>query len=220
MFFAALLAMVTCSACLAAKGSSLPDAAQHPREIYQALNALRVDSARIYAVTEIRLRRDAVSFIFSDGILVLLQAYDSRRTGVVFSGRGHVSANLRDPAEKQSLVRFLGVPLLDQTFSRAYLRFDDGSDEEILDQLRRSSANPINVSADDFQKNVPDDFVLRVPIYGQTQGSKPAFLGHVVTSGEVTSFQFVTAALPKRLLIDPQMTLLCVSLSSSSPATE
>jgi hypothetical protein len=61
VFFAALLAMVTCSACLAAKGSSLPDAAQHPREIYQALNALRVDSARIYAVTEIRLRRDAVS---------------------------------------------------------------------------------------------------------------------------------------------------------------
>ena len=220
MFFAALLAMVTCSACLAAKGSSLPDAAQHPREIYQALNALRVDITRIYAVTEIRLRRDAVSFIFSDGILVLLQAYDSRRTGVVFSGRGHVSANLRDPAEKQSLVHFLGVPLLDQTFSRAYLRFDDGSGEEILDQLRRSSANPINVSADDFQKNVPDDFVLRVPIYGQTQGSKPAFLGHVVTSGEVTSFQFVTAALPKRLLIDPQMTLLCVSPSSSSPATE
>ena len=118
----------------------------------------------------------------------MLQAYDSRVTGVVFSGRGHVSANLRDPAEKQSLVRFLGVPLLDQTFSRAYLRFDDGSDEEILDQLRRSSANPINVSADDFQKNVPDDFVLRVPIYGQTQGSKPAFLGHVVTSGEGLRF--------------------------------
>jgi len=150
----------------------------------------------------------------------LLQAYDGRATGVVFSGRGHVSANLRDPAEKQSLVHFLGVPLLDQTFSRAYLHFDDGSGEEILDQLRRSSANPINVSADDFQKNVPDDFVLRVPIYGQTQGSKPAFLGHVVTSGEVTSFQFVIAALPKRLLIDPQMTLLSVSPSSSSPATE
>ncbi len=123
-------------------GPGLPDATQSPREIYQALNALRVDAAQIYAVSEIRLRRDAVSLIFSEGILGFLQAYDGRVTGAVFSGRGHVSANLRDPAEKQSLVHFLGVPLLDQSFSRAYLRFDDGSAEEILEQLRRAGAEP------------------------------------------------------------------------------
>src|SRR3979490_569021 len=132
----------------AAGGPDLPDAKQSPREIYKALTALRVEPAQIYAVSEIRLRRDAVSLIFSEGILVFLQAYDGRVTGVVFSGRGHVSANLRDPAEKQSLVHFLGVPLLDQSFSRAYLRFDDGSAEEILDQLRPSSASPMN--ADEF----------------------------------------------------------------------
>ncbi len=148
LVLAASLAMGTCVASMAAEGSTLPEATQRPREIYQALNALRVDPAQIYAVSEIRLRRDAVSLIFSDGILGFLQAYDGRVTGVVFSGRGHVSANLRDPAEKQSLAHFLGVPLLDQTFSRAYLRFDDGSAEEILDQLRRSNASPMN--ADDF----------------------------------------------------------------------
>jgi hypothetical protein len=148
LVLAASLAMVTCVASMAAEGSTLAEATQRPREIYLALNALRVDPAQIYAVSEIRLRRDAVSLIFSDGILGFLQAYDGRVTGVVFSGRGHVSANLRDPAEKQSLVHFLGVPLLDQTFSRAYLRFDDGSAEEVLDQLHRSSASPMN--ADDF----------------------------------------------------------------------
>jgi hypothetical protein len=63
-------------------------------------------------------------------------------TGVVFSGRGHVSANLRDPAEKQSLAHFLGVPLLDQTFSGAYIRFDDGSADEILEQLRHNGTTP------------------------------------------------------------------------------
>src|ERR1700682_2617832 len=145
---AALLAMGACFASPSARGSAYPDATQQPREIYKARNALRVDTSQIYAVSEIRLRRDAVSFIFSDGILGFLQAYDGRVTGVVFSGRGHVSANWRDPAEKQSLVHFLGVPLLDQTFSRAYLRFDDGSAEEILGQLRRSRANPM--SANDF----------------------------------------------------------------------
>jgi aminopeptidase N len=69
-----------------------------------------------------------------------------------------------------------------------------------------------------IQKNVSDDFIVRVPIYWQGQGGKPALLGQVITSGEETSFQFVTATLPKRLLIDPQMTLLCVSTSSSTAA--
>jgi hypothetical protein len=140
--------MGACFSSIAAAGSSMPNAPQRPREIYQALNALRVNTAQIYAVSEIRLRRDAVSLTFSDGILGFLQAYDGRVTGVVFSGRGHASAIPRDPAEKQSLVHFLGVPLLDQNFSRAYLRFDDGSAEEILDQLRRSGASPM--SAYDF----------------------------------------------------------------------
>jgi hypothetical protein len=126
------------------KGAGLPDATRRPREIYEGLNAVQVDANQVYAVSEIRLRRDAVSLIFSDGILGFLQAYDGRVTGVVFSGIGHVSANLRDPSEKQSLVHFLGVPLLDQGFSRAYLRFGDGSGDEILNQLRRSGASPMD----------------------------------------------------------------------------
>jgi hypothetical protein len=149
-FLAASMALVACLPCIAAGGAGVPDATQRPREIYEALNALQVDAAQIYAVSEIRLRRDDVSLIFSDGILGFLQAYDGRVTGVVFSGSGHVSANLRDPSEKQSLVHFLGVPLLDQGFSRAYLRFNDGSADEILNQLRRSGVSPME--AGDFAR--------------------------------------------------------------------
>ena len=104
----------------------------------------RVDPAQIYPVSDLRLRRDAVSLTFSDGTIGFLEAYDGRVTGAVFSGRGHVSANLRDPAERQSLAHFLGVPLLDQNFSGAYLRFDDASADEILDQLRHAGAAPKN----------------------------------------------------------------------------
>jgi hypothetical protein len=35
-------------------------------------------------------------------------------------------------------------------------------------------------------------------------------LGTVVTSGEVTSFRFLTTRVPHKLIIDPQRTLLCV----------
>jgi hypothetical protein len=164
--FAALLVTGACFAAIAA-GSSVPGPTQPPREIYQALNALRVDTAQIYAVSELRLRRDAVSLIFSDGTIGFLQAYDGRLTGVVFSGRGHVGANPRDPAEKQSLARFLGIPLLDQEFSRAYLRFDDGSADEIIEQLRRSGAKPESdndfaVTWDKALENLNPDYSTRL----------------------------------------------------------
>ena len=140
-----LAALLGVAASLAADAAPRPQdqpPAAGPHEIYQALNALRVDPARIYPVDDLRLRRDAVSLTFSEGTIAFLQAYDGRVTGAVFSGRGHVSANLRDPAEKKSLAHFLGVPLLQHDFSGAYMRFDDGAAEDLLDQLQRKSAAP------------------------------------------------------------------------------
>jgi len=130
--------LVTCLGAQARPGAAAPG--PRPREIYDGLNALRVDPAQIYTVSDLRLRRDAVNLTFIDGTIGFLEAYDGRVTGAVFTGHGHVSANLRDPAEKRSLVHFLSVPLLDQNFSGAYLRFDDGSAAEILDQLRHGGA--------------------------------------------------------------------------------
>lgn len=147
-----LAALLGVAASLAAFAGTPPgDAApaKSPREIYQALNAVRVDTSQIYPVSDIRLRRDAVSLTFSEGTIGFLQAYDGHVTGAVFSGRGHVSANLRDPAEKKSLAHFLGVPLLEHDFSGAYLRFDDGAAEEILDQLRHQDAGPASPKSDD-----------------------------------------------------------------------
>ena len=141
---AASLAMVGSLGMSAGTGSGVPAPTLRPREIYAALNALRVDATQIYAVNDLRLKRESVSVTFSEGTIGLLEAYDGRVTGAVFTGRGHVSANLRDPAERKSLAHFLGVPLLDQSFSGAYLRFDDASADEILDQLRHASAVPKN----------------------------------------------------------------------------
>jgi len=69
-----------------------------------------------------------------------------------------------------------------------------------------------------IQKNVPDDLFSAFQSTSRRKAQSQCFWATLFTSGEETSFQFVSAALPKRLLIDPQMTLLCVSPSSSSPA--
>jgi aminopeptidase N len=61
------------------------------------------------------------------------------------------------------------------------------------------------------QTGVSPDFLARVPLYASITGGKPVLLGIVTTAGDKTSFRFVTKNIPKRLLIDPELTLLCVA---------
>jgi aminopeptidase N len=59
------------------------------------------------------------------------------------------------------------------------------------------------------QSGVAENFVAAVPLYAARPGGKPVLLGTVVTSGAATPFQFVSRVPIKRILIDPQLTLLC-----------
>ena len=124
--------------------SSAQLAAQDPRALYQALNDLRPDTAHIYAVKELNLRRDIINLRFTDGKLAFLQALDGRVTGAVFTGRGHIFVTPHERGERQSLAQFLGVPLLDQTFARAYLRFTDNTADELAQQLRAIESTAAN----------------------------------------------------------------------------
>jgi hypothetical protein len=58
-----------------------------------------------------------------------------------------------------------------------------------------------------LQSGVADSFVVPVPIYSSNGG----YLGRVIAGGPETPFHFISAREPGKLLIDPQMTLLCVT---------
>jgi Peptidase family M1 domain len=112
------------------------------RKLYTDLNALRVDPARVYHIRRLALRRDSVRLAFEEGTLGLLEPLQGRVLGAVFSGKARVLATPRDPAEKQSIARFLGVPLVDTTVTQAYLRFTDDTGAELESFLRASGAKP------------------------------------------------------------------------------
>lgn len=111
-----------------------------PRELYQSLNAIRVESNRTYYARELVLRRDVVKVFLTEGKLAFLQPSQGKVTGAVFTGRGRVIAVPRDPIERRSLARFVGPPLLDLTFRQAYLRFTDDTAQELLRQLERNES--------------------------------------------------------------------------------
>jgi len=60
------------------------------------------------------------------------------------------------------------------------------------------------------QTEVPRSFVASVPLYTSTATGRAVLLGSVLASGEETSFTFTSTSQPRKLLIDPHMTLLCV----------
>jgi len=115
------------------------------KELYAALNALRVDPSAVYtlqASNRIALRRGDVKLAFDEGKLAFLSSLDGRVTGAVFAGWGHALALPRDPVEKQQMAFFLGAPVLDQEFTSAYLRFTDDSADDLLRQFKSANAAP------------------------------------------------------------------------------
>ncbi|MGA8038046.1 MAG: M1 family aminopeptidase [Candidatus Acidiferrales bacterium] len=127
------------------------------RALYEALNALRVDSHRVYAVHDLALRRDVVTLSFADGKLGFLQALDGRVSGAVFTGHGHVIALPSDAGERRSLAQYIGVPIIDQPFTKAYLRFTDATAAELTHQIESNGdlAAPDGDFVDGWNKLVP-----------------------------------------------------------------
>ena len=62
-----------------------------------------------------------------------------------------------------------------------------------------------------YQEDVPRSFVAPVPLYAASSGGHPTYIGTVIAGGPETSFRLTTKTDPHKLVIDPQMTLLCVT---------
>jgi hypothetical protein len=123
----------------------LPATERSPHDLYDALKALRIDPANVYRLAltnRIELRRGDAVLSFDEGTLAFFSQLDGQISGAVFSGRGHILAAPRDPAEKQQMGRFLGAPVLDEEFVSAYLRFTDNTAGELLRQFQAANLAP------------------------------------------------------------------------------
>jgi len=56
----------------------------------------------------------------------------------------------------------------------------------------------------------PRSFIAPVPLYASSGSGHGVFLGTVIASGSETPFSFTTQTDPRKVLIDPHMTFLCV----------
>lgn len=75
-------------------------------------------------------------------------------------------------------------------------------------QLRGSPQRGWRVEGTIEQSGVPQLFIMPVPLYAQA-GNQVTRLGTVVVTGDKVAFRFPVKAKPEKLLLDPQLTLLC-----------
>jgi len=74
----------------------------------------------------------------------------------------------------------------------------------------RSTEKGFQIRGKVLQSGVPNSFVAPVPLYGSTAVGRTFYLGTVTVTGEETNFTLTSTSEPRKLLIDPHMTLLCV----------
>jgi hypothetical protein len=139
---ALILCALACAEALQATGNApVATNERDSHELYDALNALRIDPNSVYrleAENRVSLRRGDATLSFDEGKLGFFSTLDGRITGAVFSGRGHALAAPRNPVEKQQMARFLNATVLDEDFGSAYIRFTDGTADELLAELRNN----------------------------------------------------------------------------------
>jgi len=176
-------------------GAEVWAAEKTPRELYDQLNALRVDPSTLYqieATNRIELRRGDVQLSFEQGKLAFFQLFEGRVTGAVFFGRGHALAMPRDIVEKQQMAHFLGAPILDQDFTSACLRFTDGTAADLLRQLTEAGVPPQQNSTSAFAAHwdgllatLNPSQSLRILFDSLSETSKPYFFASIdgVASG-------------------------------------
>ncbi len=128
-------------ACLLVLGSAAQlragdGAPSDPRELLKTLNQLSIDPGQVRFLRDARITRDRLTLYFNRGFLGLLTTVQGEVTGAVFLGDGEALMVPPDPVERQSLAWFTKSPLLDEHFTSAYLRFTDGTAQELLKQAQ------------------------------------------------------------------------------------
>lgn len=66
----------------------------------------------------------------------------------------------------------------------------------------------VSASGTILQKDAPKDLVTSVPIFAQLSGNRRVFIGHVFADGPETSFRIFAPAGTRKLVVDPEETVL------------
>lgn len=162
-----LVAALLCAVALlsaAEQPTPAPDSTAGPAEaLYLKLRSVGLDKAQVYKIREASLDRAKLHLSLDDGTIAFTQAIDGHITGAFFEGYGEVLIMPPTQAEQASLSLFTGAAILEETFSTAYLRFNDDAYSELQPFLRPADNPDAFISQFDLTaKNLATEDALRL----------------------------------------------------------
>lgn len=104
--------------------------------LYLQLSNVVLDPTRVFHVREGSIDRPSVHISFDDGTIAFTQDVMGRITGAFFEGDGEVLLIPPNRVERDSMSLFTGMAILEERFSTAYIRFNDGTPDELRPSLR------------------------------------------------------------------------------------
>src|SRR6266699_4460776 len=120
-------------------GGQQPAAADAPgpaESLYLKLRTVGLDKSRVYKIREASLDRAELHISLDDGTIAFTEDAGGHITGAFFRGYGEVLVTPPNTMERASLALFTGAAILEETFSSAYLRFNDDVYSELQPSLR------------------------------------------------------------------------------------
>ncbi len=118
-----------------------------PLELFEQLNNVSVDPAEIYVLRGAQISRGGLKIFFNRGFVGFFTKVGSEVTGATFTGEGEVLLVPPSEVEKQNLARFSHSGILEERFTLAYLRFSDGTAQELLAKARHPEPEDIEQPA-------------------------------------------------------------------------
>ena len=116
--------------------AAAPAGGSRPAEdLFLRLGGVGLDPGKVNHVREAHIDRPGFSLTLDDGTIGFTEDVLGRVTGALFEGEGEILALPPDRAERSSLALFTGSAVLEERFSFAYIRFNDGTFEELQPYL-------------------------------------------------------------------------------------
>lgn len=104
--------------------------------LYLKLRSVGLDKTQVFHIREASIDRAKLHVSLDDGTIAFTEAVDGHITGAFFQGYGEVLLMPPSQVERASLSTFTGTAILEETFSTAYLRFNDDMVGELRPYLR------------------------------------------------------------------------------------
>ncbi len=104
--------------------------------LYLQLSEVGLDPARVFHVRGGALDRPTFHIALEDGTMAFTKDVLGRITGAFFEGDGEILLTPPNEVERRSMSLFTGMAILEERFTTAYFRFNDGTEAELKPGLR------------------------------------------------------------------------------------